>query len=485
MDKLILIHGALGSEKEFEPVVSMLSQSFDVISYTFPGHSIRSQDDCDFLIESFTSDLSEFLEKIGPCYIFGFSMGGYVALNVARRNHLQIKGIVTLGTKFSWSEEMALRETANLSLDFLASKASSFLEYLNQLHGEQLPILLNTTKEFMLDLGHLSPLTPDSVSTLSTPVIILRGGKDRMVGRAESEKIAQSLPQGSYRELPFLPHPLFLISPKHLARLIQTYIGAFNYKKAKTTNGSLAYLAITPKTTTSDTVCLFLHEALGSIAQWNNFPHLLCDALEMKGVVIEMPGYGFSDDPQKKRTHRYLHEFGWEVLPSFIQELLPAEKILIIGHSDGGTEALLYAAKHPSHIQGVVTLAAHIRNESITKEGIRPALQAYEEGKLNGLQLFHGERTDKIFYDWANTWLSDDFDHWDISDDIKGIPVQGLIIQGENDQYGSPQQVTDICASFQVKAEAVLLSNCGHSPHLEQPTPTIKTITAWSKKLNT
>lgn len=97
--------------------------------------------------------------------------------------------------------------------------------------------------------------------------------------------------------------------------------------------------------------------------------------------------------------------------------------LLIVGHSDGGTNALLYSSKYPKKIKGIVTMAAHYINEPETIAGIRPAIKAYKEGKLKGLEYYHGEKTERLFFAWCKTWLLPEFENWDISQDIKATPL--------------------------------------------------------------
>jgi pimeloyl-ACP methyl ester carboxylesterase len=484
MKKLILIHGALGSEKEFESALALLKGKFDVLTYTFPGHSLRSDEKCEFTIDAFTDDLETFMQENGPAYIFGFSMGGYVAINLARRCSNKILGIVTLGTKFDWNEESSQRETKSLDAEFLRSKVPPFYEYLEKLHGDNLTTLLSKTTDLMLDLGRTAPLSPFSLSTCSTKCIITRGGKDKMVSQAESESIANGLKHGRFREIPFLPHPLFLIKSKHLATFIESSINALDYKSVATSLGKVLYNNIEVPESTNDRVILFLHEALGSIAQWQSFPQELCEALNINGVVVELPGYGFTDEPLNTRSHRYLHEYALELIPELIEKILPNKKILLVGHSDGGSEGLLLAAKFPNHFLGVITMAAHIRNEEETKAGILPAIEAYNEGKLNGLQIFHGTQTDAVFQGWSQTWLSEGFSTWDITEDIQGIQIPGLVIQGKNDQYGTVQQVIDICECFENRVASLMIPDCGHAPHIENTKEVISAIKAWSISLS-
>lgn len=225
-----------------------------------------------------------------------------------------------------------------------------------------------------------------------------------------------------------------------------------------------------------NTYLLFLHEALGSIGQWRNFPQLLCDAMGMRGFVYERRGHGSSDPLEGTRTNRYLHEYAYDELPELMQTLIPSgKKVISVGHSDGGTIALLYAAKFPKLVAGIVTMAAHVLAEPETLAGIHPAIEAYRQGKLEGLKKYHGDKTETLFFAWADTWLSPEFKDWNIVSDIEGIDCPALIIQGREDQYGTPLQV-DLIVEKLPQAKGVILENCKHHPHLEKTEEVINMI---------
>lgn len=246
----------------------------------------------------------------------------------------------------------------------------------------------------------------------------------------------------------------------------------------------LAYEEILPSSNfNQDTVVLFLHEALGSIGQWKTFPQELCDAIQLKGIVYERRGYGNSSPLAQPRDENYLHDYALVELPKFIEALeLSDKKIILVGHSDGGTMALLYAMRLSSALAGVVTMAAHVLNEPETIEGIYPAIKAYEAGKLKGLHKYHGDKTDRLFQEWSQTWISDFFKSWDIREEIKGITCPALILQGKDDQYGTTLQLEGIKNACNGVHESHLIGNCGHSPHLEQNEEVISLITNFITK---
>ena len=481
MNNLILIHGALGDAKEFDEISSFLSKRYNVLVYEIPHHGDKSDASIPFTIEDLITDFDEYISKIGDCFIYGFSLGGYIALSLAQSGNTHIKGIITQGTKLDWTPESAIKETQSLDIDFLQSKVKPFYDYLLSLHDSYLPDLLKKTASFMIELGKKPSITKESVRSISCPVRMLRGGKDKMVSKEETLNICNSIQNSYYFEIPSFIHPLGFINPKHVARAIEVQTSSFTYKWAKTSFGNIAYKTI-GELNENRPVLLFLHEAIGSIAQWKYFPEKVSNSLNLPALILEFPGYGFSFEYNNKRDDKYLHHFALEQLPAFLESINLNQDIIIIGHSDGGTNTLLYSSKYPEKVKGIVTMAAHVLNEQETKEGISPAIEAFESGKMKGLEMYHGTKTESLFYAWANTWLSDNFSNWDISEDIKKNDVPALIIQGENDQYGTNDQVYIICKQLK-NAIPYFIEDCGHAPHLEKPEQVIEKIKSWSTNI--
>lgn len=238
---------------------------------------------------------------------------------------------------------------------------------------------------------------------------------------------------------------------------------------------------IQPSFSGNGPVLVFLHEALGSIIQWKQFPSLVCLKLRASGLIIERRGHGQSDALQPPRTATYLHDYA-EELHTILQEIYPLNTTyILIGHSDGASIALIYASRYPKSIKAVVSMAAHTFVEEETLAGIPPAVSAYEIGKLDGLKRIHGEKTDALFYAWANTWQSDGFRNWDIRNEIHTIQCPVLAIQGINDQYGTPEQVTSIVENV-TSVTPYILNDCGHHPHLEKQAEVLEIITDFIQK---
>lgn len=216
--------------------------------------------------------------------------------------------------------------------------------------------------------------------------------------------------------------------------------------------------------------CLvFLHEGLGCVAMWRDFPALLCQATACAGLVYDRQGYGASSPLTARRGIHYLHDYALQELPLVLAHVLaPGTDYFLIGHSDGGSIALIHAAGQPPRLRGIVTEAAHVFVEPQTLAGIRAADAAYDAGKLRGLQKYHGEQTQTIFKAWSETWQAPGFHAWNIEYLLPSIYCPVLVVQGSDDQYGSPAQVEAITGQA-LNATPVLVENCGHAPHQEQP----------------
>ncbi|MDR0802787.1 hypothetical protein [Fluviicola sp.] len=180
-------------------------------------------------------------------------------------------------------------------------------------------------------------------------------------------------------------------------------------------------------------VLVFLHEALGSIIQWKSFPQDLCVSLNLPGLVIERSGHGKSSVLSGERDYTYLHHYADETIEVLREVLIPEQKIILAGHSDGGSIALILGGKGLKNLLAVVTIAAHTFVENETLTGIHPAIEASKIGKLNGLYKIHKEKTEALFYAWANTWLSPGFRSWDIRNEIQDFKQPVLAVQGLND----------------------------------------------------
>jgi pimeloyl-ACP methyl ester carboxylesterase len=216
---------------------------------------------------------------------------------------------------------------------------------------------------------------------------------------------------------------------------------------------------------------VFLHEGLGSIAAWRDYPLDLCEAGGFRGLVYSRPGYGRSTP--RSRDERwapdYLHRQASDVLPALLRAAgAGGEKPWLFGHSDGGTIALLYAALFPDRLAGAVAVAPHYFVEAKGIEGIARAKTAYETTDLRDrLSIYHVD-PDSAFYGWCDAWLSPEFRDWNIEVTLKAIRCPLLAVQGVEDEYATLQQIDGIKAQAP-QTELLKIANCRHSPHRDQP----------------
>jgi pimeloyl-ACP methyl ester carboxylesterase len=212
---------------------------------------------------------------------------------------------------------------------------------------------------------------------------------------------------------------------------------------------------------------VFLHEGLGSITQWKHFPLALARATGLPALVYDRCGYGKSESRTRPMDPSYLEVEAWERLPQVLATC-GIESPLLVGHSDGATIALLYAAKFPASPLGVISEAAHVLIEPISLQGIWRTLRAFETTNLRDrLRTHHGAKVDAVFHGWSDVWLSPGFRDWSMVGLLPGIRCPVLAIQGEDDEYGTPAQVSAITGGVSGPASALLIPGCGHVPHFQ------------------
>ena len=214
---------------------------------------------------------------------------------------------------------------------------------------------------------------------------------------------------------------------------------------------------------------VFLHEGLGCIELWRDFPEKLCLSTGCSGLVYDRKGYGESEPFEDTWPSDYLHKEALIYLPALLKTVGVTD-IVLIGHSDGGTIALMAASFYNNRIRGIITEAAHIFVEDITLSGIRRAVIDFETTVLKEkLSHYHKKNTEAIFYRWANRWLSSEFKSWNIEEYLIKITCPVLAIQGEDDEYGTPAQIEGIANLVSGPADVVLIPKCGHVPHFQAP----------------
>ncbi|MDB5946522.1 MAG: alpha/beta hydrolase [Ramlibacter sp.] len=214
---------------------------------------------------------------------------------------------------------------------------------------------------------------------------------------------------------------------------------------------------------------VFLHEGLGSVAMWRDWPAQVCAATGRSGVVYSRRGYGNSDPvPDVRAAGRlaadYMHREAWAVLPVLLAAL-GIEQPVLLGHSDGGSIALLHASRHP--VSACIVMAPHVVVEEVSLRSIEASRDVYESALKDRLQRYHAD-VDVAFWQWNDVWLSPAFRGFDIRQDCHLISAPVLAIQGRDDAYGTMRQIEEIAPTrggFLMEK----LAGCGHSPHRDQP----------------
>ncbi len=217
---------------------------------------------------------------------------------------------------------------------------------------------------------------------------------------------------------------------------------------------------------------VLLHEGLGSVGLWRGFPERLAEATGRRTVAFSRYGHGQSDSPPKPRTPAFMHEEALEVLPDLLTER-GLEDPVLVGHSDGASIALIYAAHHPVH--AVVAIAPHVFVETMCLDEIRRARRAYLETDLRERMARHHRDPDAAFLGWNDVWLDPAFPSWSITDELERISCPLLLIQGERDQYGTMAQLDAIERLATGPVRRVEL-DCEHSPPTELPDETTQAI---------
>lgn len=217
---------------------------------------------------------------------------------------------------------------------------------------------------------------------------------------------------------------------------------------------------------------VFLHEGLGSLAMWREFPQTLCDAARCRGLVYSRPGYGRSTPRGADEAWGtdFMHRQAFEVLPALLDALgvdAAAQPLWLFGHSDGGSIALLYAARHVGRLAGAIVVAPHIIVEDISVQSIAKARDVYLQTDFRQRLSRYHDDPDSAFWGWNRVWQLAEFRHWSIEEEIKAIACPLLAVQGLDDEYGTLEQIRGI-ARCVAQTELLELPKCGHSPHRDQ-----------------
>ncbi len=226
---------------------------------------------------------------------------------------------------------------------------------------------------------------------------------------------------------------------------------------------------------------VFLHEGLGSVSLWRDFPRRIADATGCEAVVYSRCGYGLSDPVKQPRAVRYMHDEALQALPELL-DALAIERPILLGHSDGGSIALVHAGGSGRAVAGVVALAPHVMVEDLAVASIAQAKVAYETGALRARLAKHHGDVDSAFRGWNDIWLHPDFRHWNIEEYLALVTCPILAIQGWQDEYGTMEQI-DRIARLGRDVDTLALTDCGHAAHRDQPEAVTAAVVAFVDRL--
>lgn len=244
---------------------------------------------------------------------------------------------------------------------------------------------------------------------------------------------------------------------------------------------SLEYAWIGGGTHAASPTLVFLHEGLGSIRQWREFPEQVARAAGCRALVYDRYGYGNSDVLREAGVGtEFMHDGALNELPELL-ESLEIETPILIGHSDGASIALIHAGTYA--VRGVALMAPHVFIEDVCVNSIQEAARQFETTDLRvRLGKYHRDAR-KTFHLWADAWLDPAFRKWNIEEYLPRIKCPVLAIQGEGDEYGSMEQLEAIARQAGGPCELLKLPDCGHSPHKDQPEKVLNSIAGFVKKI--
>jgi pimeloyl-ACP methyl ester carboxylesterase len=232
----------------------------------------------------------------------------------------------------------------------------------------------------------------------------------------------------------------------------------------------------------SETPILLLHEGLGSVSAWRDFPASLAAATGRGVIAWSRSGYGLSDAPDHSFEPDYMHREAAK-LPALL-DMLSVERAHLYGHSDGGSIALLAASSHPERVASLTLAAPHVFVEPITVESIAEIRDVYRSSDLKAKLARHHRDADRVFWRWNDIWLDPRFLAWNIEDVLAGVVAPALLIQGLDDEYGTLEQIDRIEAGLGSLAKRLVLPGCGHAPHRDQRARVLSEVAAFTGALS-
>ncbi len=227
---------------------------------------------------------------------------------------------------------------------------------------------------------------------------------------------------------------------------------------------------------------VFLHEGLGCVALWRDFPDKVAARLGARALVYSRLGYGQSDALSAKRTTRFMHEEALDALPALLDQVGVARPLLV-GHSDGASIALIHAAAAGRPVAGLALMAPHVFVEPVSVESIARIRNTYRTSDLKARLARYHAHVDDAFLGWADTWLLPEFLTWSIEDLLPRVSVPTLVIQGRDDEYGTLTQLDRIQATVRGPTSRLVLDHCGHAPWREQEAAVLDSIVSFAARI--
>jgi pimeloyl-ACP methyl ester carboxylesterase len=227
---------------------------------------------------------------------------------------------------------------------------------------------------------------------------------------------------------------------------------------------------------------VMLHEGLGSIAMWKDFPERVAETTGCGALVYSRYGHGKSQRLAAKRGADFMHHEAKVVLPELLGQF-EIQRPILLGHSDGGSIALIYAGTWPERVRGLVLEAPHVFVEDFGLRSTVAIRNVYGSTELRAKLARHHDHVDETFYGWNDIWLDPQFREWNIEKYLDAITCPALVIQGEDDEYGTVAHVEAIQRRVP-RAEALMLPRCGHSPHRDQKDLTLDAISKFVATLS-
>lgn len=226
MQHLILLHGAAFSNKQFEKLQPQIASDFIIHTPNFPGHGEDANTNTNFSVAAFANAIISYIDahQIETANIFGYSLGGYTGMYIAKKFPSRISKLITLATKFYWDENIAARESAMLNPEKIEQKVPQFAALLQTHHGDQWKNILHKTQELLINIGSSNPLQQDDYANIHTPCYIMLGDRDKMVTVDETLAVYKQLPDAQMCMLPGTPHPFEQADVQLLSMMIRRFL---------------------------------------------------------------------------------------------------------------------------------------------------------------------------------------------------------------------------------------------------------------------